>query len=182
MKNILLTIILIFSLNSFSQEVRDIDSIKIYLHEMINEFRVSEGTNSLIYDTLIEEVAVTHNKYLRYEYDVNNKQISHYQENKENPYFTGYSVTDRCTYENGSKLYCAEVIRKGSFFPGQSSKEQAKDIFEGWKNSKEHRKILLDDQFDKNSINVNVTEKIGRFPDLYFVTMVFPKKELNVTN
>jgi uncharacterized protein YkwD len=143
MKNVITIFFLLLTTLSYSQKI-DLDSVKLYLIDLINEERVRKGAGVLSYDNNLEVSAQKHTEYMFIE-----NVISHDEYNKENPYYVGLSAWDRgCDGEN--------CFRGTSQF--SHNKNLAKLLFKSWCNSPGHYKTMINKKYSSMGIGLKNTE------------------------
>jgi uncharacterized protein YkwD len=154
MKNIITILFLVFNTFSYTQVVVNLDSVKIYLIEMINAERVRKGAGVLSYDNNLEISAQKHTEYMFIE-----NILSHYEHNKENPYYTALDPWDRgCVSEN-----CLKGTIK--FF---NNKYVATTMFNTWCKSPGHYKNMINKKHSSMGIGLKNTDPS---PKLQLFTM-----------
>ena len=116
------------------------DSLRFYMLELVNEFRVKHFAQKLQFDSLLNKGALDHLKYLN---DL--KIISHDQDDATSPYFTGKTPTERCKQLAGENL--AEDVRFLNNPFDQDLKAVAQSMFKLWKESPRHRANMLDRKY-----------------------------------
>lgn len=140
MKRILTVILLIISFSLSAQTALD-----IMLFNKINSYRVSNGVSEIIWDSNVFKAANHHSKYLKLlNKDSLKTIITHYERVDVDSLDEIFDIEGRLNHYSNikDKLYgenITGVIKKESF-PEESLVEI---IFNNWKNSKQHNKILL---------------------------------------
>ena len=130
MKKLIVLLFVLSSFNSFSQKVDlDLDSLRFYMLELVNEFRTDLGFHELQADSFCNQAAQNHSVYM-----AKNGILSH----DEVPGKVGY--TGRKVRDRGAS---GENAQNNIFFYGTSSKKIAKVLFEAWKEVS----LELDDRF-----------------------------------
>lgn len=125
MKKLVVLLFVLGSFNSFSQKVNlDLDSIRFYMLEFVNEFRTDLGIHELQLDSFCNQAAQNHSVYM-----AKNRVCSHSEDIRKEG-FTGRTLSDRGVY--------AENVQLNTFFYETSSKVIAKVLFEVWKASPPH--------------------------------------------
>ena len=102
----------------------NLDSVRIYMLEFVNEFRTDLGFHELQADSFCNQAAQNHSFYM-----AKNRVCSHSEDSRKDG-FTGRTSFDRGVY--------AENVQSNIFFYGTSSKVIAKVLFEVWKSSPPH--------------------------------------------
>lgn len=143
MKYFITTIILIFNFLSYSQVV-NVDSIKYYLVELINEHRITKGLGVLSYDNNLETSAQRHTDYMFIE-----GVLSHDELNKKNPYYVGHNPWDRG---------CSDEICFKGVLQFTNNKNVAIKMFETWCKSKAHYSAIINKEHKFIGIGFNPTD------------------------
>lgn len=144
MKNIITILFLVFNTFSYTQVVVNLDSVKIYLIEMINAERVRKGAGVLSYDNNLEISAQKHTEYMFIE-----NILSHDEHNKENPYYTALGHWDRgCV---------SEICFKGTS-QFSDNKTLSKLLFKSWCNSPAHYKDMINKKHSSMGIGLKSTD------------------------
>jgi len=134
MKKLVVLLFVLGSFNSFSQKVNlDLDSIRFYMLEFVNEFRTDLGFHELQADSFCNQAAQNHSFYM-----AKNGGCSHSEDSRKEG-FTGRKPLDRGVY--------GENVQMNTFFYGTSSKVIAKVLFEAWKVSPPHNDGMKSRQY-----------------------------------
>jgi uncharacterized protein YkwD len=143
MKNVITILFLMLTTLSYSQKI-DVDSVKIYLIELINNHRLEKGRNVLTYDSSLEVSAQKHTEYMFIENDVTHDEL-----NKNNPFYVGYLPWDRgCETE-----IC---FKGGNQFT--NNKNLAIFMFKAWCKSPAHYGNMMDKKHKSMGIGLKSTE------------------------
>jgi uncharacterized protein YkwD len=105
------------------------DSVKMAFFEILNEDRESRSINKAIYVPQLDEKALSHSKYMAWE-----DYITHNETNGGNP-----SYTEKLAGQRGCHSEC---ILSTWFYIGMPVEELANNIFNTWKESPPHYKII----------------------------------------
>ena len=117
------------------------DSMRIYMLQLVNDFRVKYHKGTLQYDSSLNVGAMNHAIYLS-SYSSYDEEWGHYQHDSTNKYFTGYSPSDRC------QMLAGENVAAKVWFTGMTMKQISKSIFDAWVRSKYHRQNMLDRRYE----------------------------------
>jgi uncharacterized protein YkwD len=117
------------------------DSMRIYMLQLVNDFRVKYHKGTLQYDSSLNVGAMNHAIYMS-SYSCDDEEWGHYQHDSTNKYFTGYSPSDRCQMPAGENA-AADV-----WFIGMTMKQISKSVFDTWVRSKYHRQNMLDRRYE----------------------------------
>lgn len=148
MKKLVVLLFILSSFNSFSQKVNlDLDSLRFYMLEFVNEFRTDLGFHELQLDSFCNQAAQNHSFYMA------NNNVTHFEDPKKVG-FTGRTPYDRGVY--------GENAQNNTFFYGTSSKDIAKKLFEAWKASPPHNNIMKGGQYFGLGVEV-ILEMDDRF-------------------
>jgi uncharacterized protein YkwD len=124
-KLIVLLFVLSSSYNSFSQKVDlDLDSLRFYMLELVNEFRTNLGVHELQADSFCNQAAQNHSVYM-----AKNNVCSHSEDSRKEG-FTGRTHLDRGVYGENAQFYI--------FFKETPTKYIAKILFKRWEASPGH--------------------------------------------
>ena len=110
----------------------DNDSIRYYVLQKVNEHRKQNGRSNLLTNSLLNEAASLHCKYMSLE-----KKLTHEQENKYNHYYRGTLPTDRVGYSAGENALYNWVDET------YTSEEIAEILFDQWRQSPGHNENML---------------------------------------
>jgi len=143
MRLFITSVFLFISVFSHTQSI-NVDSVKIYLTELINQHRTEKGVNTLSYDKNLELSAQKHTDYMFVE-----NVISHDEFNKENPHYVGLDPWDRgCT---------SEICFKGTL-QFINNKNVAISMFKAWCKSSAHHSNMISKDYKSMGIGLNSTE------------------------
>ena len=117
------------------------DSMRIYMLQLVNDFRVKYHKGTLQYDSSLNVGAMNHAIYMS-SYSCDDEEWGHYQHDSTNKYFTGYSPSDRC------QMLAGENVVGDVWFTGMTMKQISKSIFDAWVRSKYHRQNMLDRRYE----------------------------------
>ena len=136
------------------------DSLRYYMLELVNEFRVMRHRKPLQYDSLLNTGAIDHLKYIN---DIGT--ITHEQKDKSSPYFTGKTPSKRCNKPAGENV---AVAYTSTYQPiDMNLKQLATDLFENWKESPGHRANMLGFSYKKfgfaASMSIRTENKVEPF-------------------
>lgn len=143
MKLFITSILLFFSVFSYTQVI-NIDSVKIYLTELINQHRIEKGVSTLSYNNNLELSAQKHTDYMFVE-----NVISHDEFNKENPHYVGLDPWDRGCID--------EICFKGTI-QYSSNKNVAITMFRAWCKSPAHYSAIINKTHKSLGIGFTSTE------------------------
>jgi len=151
--------------DSLGSEPLDEDELERLVHEEINEYRVNQSVGALEYDRELARIAEYHSdnmaangeiyhtspsgqtmgdRYERFSYDCRVPVGN-------NEYKTGG--------ENVLKTYYMEDLTNDRFY--STPEELAKGIVQQWINSEPHRENLVDADWRRQGIGINITEEDG---------------------
>jgi uncharacterized protein YkwD len=140
------------------------DSLRFYMLELVNEFRVKHYAQKLQFDSLLNKGALDHLKYL---YDLN--ILSHYQDDATSPYFTGKTPSKRCKQPAGENA-ALDAVYSGDPF-NQDLRVVAQVLFEILKKSPGHRANMLHRKY-KTFGFAGSLENVKSISNFYFVTSI----------
>lgn len=143
MKHFITSILLIFNLISYSQTV-NVDSVKYYLVEIINDHRINKSLDVLSYDNNLEYSAQRHTEYMFVE-----GVLSHDELNENNPHFTGLDPWDRGCND--------EICFKGTI-QFKNNKDVAVFMFKAWCKSPPHYSAIISKEHKNFGIGMIPTE------------------------
>ena len=134
MKKLVVLLFVLSSFNAFSQKANlDLDSLRFYMLELVNEFRTDLGFHELQADSFCNQSAQNHSFYM-----AKNGVCSHSEDSRKEG-FTGRKPLDRGVYGENAQM--------NTFFYGTSSKVIAKVLFEAWKASPPHNDGMKSGQY-----------------------------------
>lgn len=143
MKLFITSILLFFSVFSYTQVI-NVDSVKIYLIELVNQERNKKNSSELSYDNSLELSAQKHTNYMFVE-----GILSHDELNTKNPYYVGLNPWDR-----GCK---SEICFKGTL-QFSNNKNVAMDMFKMWCKSSAHHNNMVNKNYKSMGIGIKSTE------------------------
>ena len=136
-----------------------IDSINNYLYELVINYRLENGKSHLKIDKSEESSCLNHCNYMIAETNIQDSRgfLSHKENNKNNPYYTGYEFRDR---DKTNKFSGGENIIYAPFkyteFHSISNYKIALVIFKSWKESKIHNMNMLYDSHNSISSAISI--------------------------
>ena len=166
-----LLVILLFPLTCICQDTKiystrilegyqeKIDSINDYLYNLVINYRLENGKSHLKIDKSEESSCLNHCNYMIEETNIQDSEgiLSHKENNKKNPYYTGYEFRDR---DKTNKFSGGENIvitfLKSNEFSNKCNYEIALNIFTLWKESKIHNMNMLWDSHNTISSAVSI--------------------------
>jgi uncharacterized protein YkwD len=149
------------------------DSVKIYFTKMINEYRLSNGLNSLKIDSLLKPVANDQLNYVAKLGEVTHEQPTKGKKTSSdrfkfyglNPVSTGENLIENIFYKNYRHFEMVSQLKSNSI-----SYMYAKTLFEGWKTSVGHNKLMLTENYNKFYFDIKIVEVEGQ-TFLYGITL-----------
>ena len=169
-----LLVILLFPLTCICQDTKiystrilegyqeKIDSINDYLYDLVINYRLENAKSHLKIDKTYEYSCLNHCNYMIEETNIQDSRgiLSHKENNKKNPYYTGHSFWDR---EKTNKFHGGENIvitfLKSDEFLYRSNYEIALNIFTLWKESKLHNMNMLLDRHNTISSAISIGKR-----------------------
>jgi uncharacterized protein YkwD len=129
MKKLIVVLFVLSSFNSFSQKVDlDLDSLRFYMLELVNEFRTDLGFRELQPDSFCNQAAQNHSVYM-----AKNNVCVHIEDPRK-PGFAGRTPLDRGVGSENAQLYI--------FFKETPTKDIAKILFKRWEASPGHNTTM----------------------------------------
>jgi uncharacterized protein YkwD len=141
------------------------DSVRIYFTKMLNGYRLSNGLNSLKIDSLLKPVADDQLNYVAKLGEVTHEQPT---KGKKSPSdrFKFYGLNSVSTGENLIKNTFYKNYRHfemiSQFKSNSISYMYAKTLFEGWKTSVGHNKLMLTENYNKFYFDIKIVEIEGQ--------------------
>ena len=145
MKRLFVGLFVLVSLSMSAQQYQSIDlleynltqdSIRFYMLEYLNEFRVKNHKQSLTYDSALNVGALNHSLYLAC-----HNEFTHIATKTNSPYFTGRRPTQRCGMPASENI----ASRWQYVSLNATPKQIAKSLIEQWEQSPGHRANMLAD-------------------------------------
>lgn len=116
----------------------NLDSVRIYMLEFVNELRAKYHKKPLQYDSILNVCALNHAVYLT---SISWNEASHTQKDTKNKYFTGKTPVDRCG------VYGGENIAGDFWYKKMTMKQITKSLFESWEESPGHKENMLNGRY-----------------------------------
>jgi len=145
MKRLFVGLFVLVSLSVSAQQHQSIDlleynltqdSIRFYMLEYLNEFRVKHYKRPLTYDSALNVGALNHSLYLAC-----HNEFTHIATKTNSPYFTGRRPTQRCGMPASENV----ATRWQYVSLNATPKQIAKSLIEQWERSPGHRENMLAD-------------------------------------
>ena len=152
MKRLSIIIVLLLTNTIYSQDFIEYKktfkkSVITEMFKLVNKHRINPGSHPLIIDTTLFTFCLNHSKYIAFE-----GISTHFQENTQNPHYTGYSPVDR------TDSYCGENCGFTSVVYLTTPYDIANEIFEIYKGSPDHNKNMLDTDYKYFGFDFVVTK------------------------
>jgi uncharacterized protein YkwD len=144
-----LFILFTLPLMSFSQ-----GELELKVFKLVNEYRVNNNLNELLFDTIMAKVATNQVNYMSITGHLSHFQLEEDSVNfniikKFEDKFINHGVNFKCTvFENCSVVFDSDKLSNDSI---------AYYVVNGWKNSVKHNEVLL----DKRLVKVGISHKTG---------------------
>lgn len=142
----------------------DISKLELKVHDLTNMERQKKGLSTLKYDNRLSEIAKKHSEDM-----VKREFFSHVNPDGQDPTArgkaTGYPIRkDQGNFYSiglGENLFLTTTYKSMTYINGElkscewlSLDDIAKSTVDGWMNSPNHRKNMLDPRFDREGIGV----------------------------